>query len=47
VFVFGIALTEEESVVEEDDLAINILDDDEESLGTSVDLFIPSEVRNY
>ena len=33
-------------VVEEDDLAVDVLDEDPEGLARSVDLFIPSEVGN-
>jgi len=38
-------LMEDERIVEENDFAINILDEDDECFRSAVNLFIPSEVR--
>ena len=45
VLVFGVSLTEDERVMEEDYLAVDVLHKDPERLGHSVNLLIPPEVR--
>ena len=44
VLVLCVSLPKDEGVVEEDDLAVDVLDQDPERLSCSVDLFVPSEV---
>ena len=44
MLVLGISLTKNEGVVEEDDLAIDVLDKNPERLGPTVDLLIPPEI---
>ena len=46
VLVLCVSLPKDEGVVEEDDLAVDVLDQDPERLSCSVDLFVPSEVGN-
>ena len=46
VLVLGVSLTKDERVMEEDDLAIHVLDQDPEGLGASMNLLVPSEVGN-
>ena len=47
MFIFGISLPQNELVVEQDNLAVDVLDDDPERLGTTVDLLVPLEVGGY
>jgi len=42
----GVFLSKDERIAEEDDLAIDILDEDSERLSTPVDLLVPTEVRD-
>lgn len=44
VVVFCVSLAKDEGVMEQDDLAVDVFDDDPERLRTSVDLLIPLEV---
>ena len=46
VFVLGISLTQDEVVMEQDNLAVDVFDEDEEVFCRAVDLLVPSEVRN-
>lgn len=46
VLVLGVPLTKNEGVVEEDDLTIDILHQDPERLGPTMDLLVPTEVGN-
>ena len=46
VLVFCVALPEDKGIMEEDDLAIHVLDQDPEGLGASMNLLVPSEVGN-
>ena len=44
MLILCIMLMEDERIVEENDFAINILDEDDEHFRSAVNLFIPSEV---
>ena len=44
MLILCITLMEDERIVEENDFAINILDEDDECFRSTVNLFIPSEV---
>jgi hypothetical protein len=44
MFVLGVSLAELEGIMEEDDLAVDVFNEDVERLGTTVDLGIPLEV---
>ena len=46
VFHLGIFLSEDESIAKEDDFGIDILNEDSERLGTTMNLLIPTEVRD-
>ncbi len=46
MFIFSVALAENEGIMEENDLSINILHHDQEGFGTAMDLLIPAEVRD-
>lgn len=45
VLVFSVPLAKDERVVEEDNLAVDIFNDDPERLCATVHLFVPAEVR--
>jgi len=45
VLILCITLTEGERIMEENDFAINILDEDDERFCSAMNLFVPSEVR--
>jgi hypothetical protein len=45
VLVGGKALTQEERVVEENLLAVNVLDNDPEGLGVAMNVVVPHEIR--
>ena len=44
MLVLGVTLTEDEGVVEEDNFAIDILDDDPEGFRSTMNLLVPSEI---
>ena len=44
MFIFRVTLTKDESIVEENDLPADVLDEDEERLSVAVDLPISAEV---
>ena len=46
MLVLGIALSENEDIMEQDDLPINVLDEDMERFGTSVNFCVPLEIRD-
>ena len=46
VLHFGVLLSENEGIGEKDDFAIDILDEDCERLSTSMNLLVPTEVRD-
>ena len=46
MFVLGVSLTQNKVVVEQDDFAVDVFDEDEKIFCRAVDLLIPPEVRN-
>ena len=46
MFVFGVALAENESVMEEDDFTVNIFDKNIECLCGAMYLLVPAEIWN-
>jgi hypothetical protein len=43
---FGVTLSEDEAIVEENDLPVDVFDENEERFRSTVDLLVPSEVGN-
>ena len=46
VLILGVSLTQNEVVMEQDNLAVDVFDEDEEVFCRAVDLLVPPEVRN-
>ena len=46
VLVLGVPLTQNEVVVEQNNLAVDVFDEDQEVFSHAMDLLIPLEVRN-
>ena len=46
MFVLGVLLTQNKVVVEQDDFAVDVFDEDEKIFCHAVDLLVPPEVRN-
>ena len=46
VLILGVSLTQNEGIVEKNNFAIDVFDQDEEGFCSAVDFFVPSEVRN-
>jgi len=46
MLVLGVSLTQNEVVMEKDDFAVDVFDEDKEVFCRAVDLLVPSEVRN-
>ena len=46
MLVLGVSLTQNEVVMEQNDLTVNVFDEDEEIFCCAVDLLVPSEIGN-
>jgi hypothetical protein len=47
MLIFRVSLTQDEGIVEEDNLSIDVFYHDKEGLGGAMNFFVPAEICNY